>query len=149
MGDLLTNSFVSAIGGALNSLLGLKSRDDDSDDQAVQYVEDRRGNRYTMECVQGRNGRTYWYFQGPVAYPFGHGLSYTRFAYSNLRVDKASADANDRRPARLTFQSDQAERLLCSRMDKQIGRPVIAGELGWVGAIRDPLNVSRFRVEPA
>jgi beta-glucosidase len=31
-------------------------------------------------------GRTYMYFQGKPLYPFGHGLSYTRFAYNNLHV---------------------------------------------------------------
>ena len=31
-------------------------------------------------------GRTYRYFTGRALYPFGHGLSYTRFAYANLRV---------------------------------------------------------------
>ena len=30
--------------------------------------------------------RTYKYFDGPVLYPFGHGLSYSRFKYSRLRV---------------------------------------------------------------
>ncbi len=30
--------------------------------------------------------RTYRYFSGPVTYPFGWGLSYTTFAYHNLRV---------------------------------------------------------------
>lgn len=29
-------------------------------------------------------GRTYRYFEGEVLYPFGHGLSYTQFAYSDL-----------------------------------------------------------------
>ncbi len=33
-----------------------------------------------------RHGRTYMYFQGNPLYPFGHGLSYTTFAYRNLRV---------------------------------------------------------------
>ena len=35
-------------------------------------------------------GRTYRYFDGDPLYPFGHGLSYTRFEYSDLRVDQAS-----------------------------------------------------------
>ena len=31
-------------------------------------------------------GRTYKYFKGDVLYPFGYGLSYTSFKYSNLQV---------------------------------------------------------------
>jgi beta-glucosidase len=32
------------------------------------------------------SGRTYRYFHGEPLYPFGHGLSYTHFAYANLRA---------------------------------------------------------------
>jgi beta-glucosidase len=32
-----------------------------------------------------RHGRTYMYFKGEPLYPFGYGLSYTSFQYSNLR----------------------------------------------------------------
>ena len=31
-------------------------------------------------------GKTYRYFRGEPLFPFGHGLSYTTFTYSNLRI---------------------------------------------------------------
>jgi beta-glucosidase len=33
-----------------------------------------------------RDGRTYMYFKGELLYPFGFGLSYTTFKYSNLKT---------------------------------------------------------------
>jgi beta-glucosidase len=38
--------------------------------------------------------RTYRYFDGEALYPFGYGLSYTAFAYSQPRVDNASVPAS-------------------------------------------------------
>ncbi len=43
----------------------------------------------------GDTGRTYMYYNGPLMYSFGHGLSYTSFAYSNLALSSTSLDAND------------------------------------------------------
>jgi beta-glucosidase len=37
--------------------------------------------------------RTYRYFEGQPLYPFGHGLSYSTFAYSGLRVDRDTIEA--------------------------------------------------------
>ncbi|WP_225540575.1 beta-glucosidase [Xanthomonas sp. XNM01] len=34
-------------------------------------------------------GRTYRYYADAPLYPFGHGLSYTQFAYSDLRLDRS------------------------------------------------------------
>ncbi|MDR0509537.1 MAG: glycoside hydrolase family 3 C-terminal domain-containing protein [Rikenellaceae bacterium] len=41
------------------------------------------------------NGRTYMYFDKKAVYPFGHGLSYTRFEYGNMSVDKPQASVGD------------------------------------------------------
>ncbi len=40
-------------------------------------------------------GRTYQYYTGTPVYPFGYGKSYTSFEYSNIKIDKATANAND------------------------------------------------------
>ena len=45
--------------------------------------------------TQSKKARTYMYFDGEVRFPFGYGLSYTTYEYSNLTIDKESYDAND------------------------------------------------------
>jgi beta-glucosidase-like glycosyl hydrolase len=42
----------------------------------------------------GGLGRTYMYFTGSPTYPFGYGLSYTKFAFSNLQVSSSAVPAD-------------------------------------------------------
>ena len=40
-------------------------------------------------------GRTYRYFKGEPLYPFGFGLSYTKFKYDNLKLSTGKVKAGD------------------------------------------------------
>ena len=42
------------------------------------------------------NGKTYRYYKGQPLYPFGHGLSYTAFEYSDLKVSRTKIDDDDK-----------------------------------------------------
>lgn len=50
-------------------------------------------------------GRTYRYFTGQPLYPFGHGLSYTKFEYSNLKLDRANVSPDGTIQASLTVKN--------------------------------------------
>ncbi|HHV10848.1 MAG TPA: hypothetical protein GXX75_11290 [Clostridiales bacterium] len=49
--------------------------------------------------------RTYMYFEGDVLFPFGYGLSYTNFEYSNLMVNRKEFDANERMEVSFDLQN--------------------------------------------
>ena len=54
---------------------------------------------YTMR------GRTYRYFQGTPLYPFGYGLSYTTFMYSDLKLSSPAIQVGQQIGVQVTVQN--------------------------------------------
>lgn len=51
---------------------------------------------YTLRGGEGKNGRTFWYFDKDVSYEFGYGLSYTSFEYSDFRISRNTLTPHDK-----------------------------------------------------
>ena len=76
-----------------------------------------------------RNGRTYMYDQHTPLFPFGYGLTYTTFSYSNLKLNKPMASKNE--TVELTFDlkntgdfdSDEVVQLYVSFPNSKVERP--------------------------
>ena len=54
--------------------------------------------------------RTYRYFEGQPLYPFGYGLSYSKFEYSNLKLSSATLKAGDALSVDADVRNTQPER---------------------------------------
>jgi beta-glucosidase len=52
------------------------------------------------------SNRTYRYFKGKPLYGFGYGLSYTHFAYSDLKLAKTNVNAGEPLTAQVTLRND-------------------------------------------
>jgi beta-glucosidase len=119
-----------------------------------------------------RHGRTYMYFKGKPLYPFGYGLSYTSFDYSNLKssADQLSSDGG----ITISFDvrnagertGDEVAQLYVRHLDSKIDRPLlelrgfkrISLKPGETQTVRIPLKASAlnywaeakgsFEVEP-
>ena len=50
-------------------------------------------------------GRTYRYFKGDPLYPFGYGLSYTTFQYSDLSVSPAKIGPGEKVTVTVSVQN--------------------------------------------
>lgn len=76
-----------------------------------------------------RNGRTYMYDKNPPLFPFGHGLTYTTFKYSGLKLSKKSL--RDGEAINVTFDikntgnydSDEVAQLYVSFPDSGVEQP--------------------------
>jgi len=77
-----------------------------------------------------RNGRTYMYFKGEPLYPFGYGLSYTTFRYSNLEVSSQRLTSDGEIIVRVTIQNsgnrtgDEVVQLYVKHLNSAVERPL-------------------------
>jgi beta-glucosidase len=75
-------------------------------------------------------GRTYRFMTEEPLYPFGHGLSYTRFEYGNLRVEPGQISVDGQATASLDVTNvgdrtgDEVVQLYVRYVDSKVTRPV-------------------------
>ncbi|HEV8217937.1 MAG TPA: glycoside hydrolase family 3 C-terminal domain-containing protein, partial [Gemmatimonadaceae bacterium] len=88
-------------------------------------------------------GRTYRFFDKTPLYPFGHGLSYTSFAYSNIRLSSPRVSSNDTLVVRVdvantgTRGGDEVVQLYVQHLGSAVPRP-----------IKDLRGYARMHLEP-
>jgi beta-glucosidase len=76
-----------------------------------------------------RHGRTYQYFERQPLYPFGYGLSYTSFAYSNLRTSAETIPPTGALTISVDVQNtgrrtgDEVVQLYVRRLRSRVARP--------------------------
>lgn len=76
------------------------------------------------------HGRTYMYSKTKPLYPFGYGLSYTTFKYSNLRTDVSSLNRKGEITVRLDItnigsrEGDEVVQLYAKHIASKVQRPI-------------------------
>lgn len=77
-----------------------------------------------------RNGRTYMYDKNPPLFPFGHGLTYTTFGYSDLKLSKKTISRGESIDIFFTltntgnYDSDEVAQLYVSYPGSKVQRPL-------------------------
>ncbi|UCG89368.1 MAG: glycoside hydrolase family 3 C-terminal domain-containing protein [Gemmatimonadota bacterium] len=77
-----------------------------------------------------RNGRTYMYFEGEPQYHFGHGLSYTTFALTNLQTSSTMLEQNGTVEVSVDVTNtgaragDEVVQLYVRYLESQVSRPL-------------------------
>ena len=80
--------------------------------------------------MRAGKGFTYRYYQGKALYPFGHGLSYTNFKYSDLEIDKLKIGSDDEFTVSVTiknkgkFDGDEVVQLYVKDVKSDIWMPI-------------------------
>ena len=77
-----------------------------------------------------RNGRTYMYFKGEPLYPFGFGLSYTSFVWSNLKTSVVNLAKDGSIIVNVDVENtgkrdgDEVIQLYVKHLNSQVSRPI-------------------------
>ena len=76
-----------------------------------------------------RDGRTYMYFKGEPLYPFGYGLSYTKFGYSHLDISSPTIKNDGQVTVSVDVKNegaragDEVVQMYVSYPDSKVSRP--------------------------
>ena len=79
-----------------------------------------------------RKGKTYMYMKQKPLFPFGFGLSYTTFKYSNLKIEQSSFSAGQTVNVSVditntgSYDGEEVVQLYASFPDSKVSRPAIA-----------------------
>ncbi len=79
-----------------------------------------------------RDGRTYMYLKQKPLYPFGYGLSYSSFAYSDLKLSEKTFNAASNKEISISFKvkntggvaGDEVAQMYITHINSKVARPI-------------------------